>query len=97
MHSESPAPGGALDQVDRLVNELAGMAYGYAVELEKATRGADDCELEEVAQRITIKLKSAIRKSLSNAQVVPFSPPSSQRSWRLAAPRPAPVDRPTAA
>ncbi len=74
MHSESPAPGGAPDQMDRLVNDLAGMAYSYAVELDTATRDADHGELEEVARRITAKLKDAMRKSLSGAQVVPAFP-----------------------
>ncbi len=74
MHSESPAPGGSPDQVDRLVNELAGMAYSYAVELDATTRDADHGELEEVARRITAKLKDAMRKSLSGAQVVPAFP-----------------------
>lgn len=74
MHSESPAPGGAPDQMDRLVNDLAGMAYSYAVELDTATRDADNGELEEVARRITAKLKDAMRKSLSGAQAVPAFP-----------------------
>jgi len=74
VHSESPAPGGAPDQMDRLVNDLAGMAYSYAVELDTATRDADNGELEEVARRITAKLKDAMRKSLSGAQVVPAFP-----------------------
>ena len=59
---------------EKLVNELAGMAYSYAVELDTATRDADHGELEEVARRITAKLKDAMRKSLSGAQVVPAFP-----------------------
>ena len=74
MHSESPAPGGAPDQMDRLVNDLAGMAYSYAVELDAATRDADHGELEAVSRRITGKLREAIRKALSGAQAVPAFP-----------------------
>ena len=60
--------------VEKLVNELAGLAYSYAVELDTATRDADHGELEAVARRITGKLKEATRKALSGAQVVPAFP-----------------------
>lgn len=73
MQSETAAPGGSLDEVG-LINELAGLAYTYAVELDAATRDADHGQLEEVARRITAKLKEAMRKSLSDTQVVPAFP-----------------------
>ena len=38
--------------VEKLVNELAGLAYSYAVELDTATRDADHGELEAVARRV---------------------------------------------
>ena len=60
--------------VEKLVNELAGMAYSYAVELDAATRDADHGELEAVSRRITVKLREAIRKALSGAQAVPAFP-----------------------
>ncbi len=60
--------------VEKLVNELAGLAYSYAVELDTATRDADHGELEAVARRITGKLKEATRKALSGAQAVPAFP-----------------------
>ena len=59
---------------EKLVNELAGMAYSYAVELDAATRDADHGELEAVSRRITGKLREAIRKALSGAQAVPAFP-----------------------
>ena len=65
--------------VEKLVNELAGMAYSYAVELDAATRDADHGELEAVSRRITGKLREAIRKALSGAQAVPAFPAMNNR------------------
>lgn len=73
-HAPNGAAPAADAEVEKLVNELAGMAYSYAVELDAATRDADHGELEEVARRITAKLKDAMRKSLSGAQAVPAFP-----------------------
>ena len=73
-HAPNGAAPAADAEVEKLVNELAGMAYSYAVELDAATRDADHGELEEVARRITAKLKDAMRKSLSGVQAVPAFP-----------------------
>lgn len=73
--------------VEKLVNELAGMAYSYAVELDAATRDADHGELEAVSRRITVKLREAIRKALSGAQAVPAFPAPTLKAAILAASR----------
>lgn len=48
-----------------LVNALARLAYYYAVELDAATREADDDQLEAIARRLTTKLKDEIRAAIT--------------------------------
>ena len=61
---EQTATGVVPADAEKLVNELAGMAYSYAIELDAATRDADHDDLEAVSRRITGKLKKAIYKAL---------------------------------
>jgi hypothetical protein len=50
---------------DVLVNALARLAYYYPVELDAATREADDDQLEAIARRLTTKLKDEIRAAIT--------------------------------
>ena len=86
-HAPNGAAPAADAEVEKLVNELAGMAYSYAVELDAATRDADHGELEAVSRRITVKLREAIRKALSGAQAVPAFPAPTLKAAILAASR----------
>ncbi|MNT65213.1 hypothetical protein D3C72_2031790 [compost metagenome] len=62
INAKAPAAGDALEV---LINNLAGMAYQYAVTLDQATRHADSDELEGIARRITSNLKDKMRAAIA--------------------------------
>lgn len=70
-----PAP---VQKNAELIDDLARLAYGYAVDLDGETRDADDDELEAIARRITSKLKIDISVLLSRYNALPSSPNQSE-------------------